>query len=545
MFLEHVSSGNKILKVYNTAKDRYTQLGIKPGFSESDLKEFNKFKTKRDRECSSKLAEFNKKAEPIIKKNRTEYYNSIRGGSMSGGGGVAKKNEDFLTPELKKEKEEIKKYCVTEVENLKNGMYRPQFPFGISNEEFTNFLFLKATIEKTYPYSIFDKMWCSDRKNFELMTGKEYKFIDPLDCQTRIEKQTKEKTNQLKYLEKQFGYVEPKSNEKEGWFSGWIRFGIEFVGMIVISVVSGLLAPETGGATAAIAASSAARARILYELLLSTAFFGTIAAYDWKRGDTKHATIDILFIFLPFLHKVSFIKSALSKFSSEEVLVYSKKIAELLKNNPIRSAQDAENFIKILNNADPKMSEFFLKAVSLDKSIVQAGFEQIETKALKELGEKRALEIFKQTAKELGIKTSFKTSVPEIFGGGTRYLTNSRVVNALMKFGVQTSIDLSILESLASLAYNLFDFQKIDQEKGFEKLLEYYGNIKDPRQREEEIKKDIEGLKNKDKQTETKFVEIAKDAYQEKKEKELYSDKDAQKQRNVELEKLKEKLKNN
>ena len=176
MFLEHVSSGNRILKVYNTAKDRYIQTGIKPGYSESDVKEFNKLVTERKKECSSKWADFNKKALPIIKQNKTKYNDKIKGAYISGGADSSVKDDDFLTPELRQEKANITSYCVTEIENLKNGIYRPQFPFGISNEEFTNFLFLKATIEKTYPYSIFDKMYCSDPKQFELMTGKNMNF---------------------------------------------------------------------------------------------------------------------------------------------------------------------------------------------------------------------------------------------------------------------------------------------------------------------------------------------------------------------------------
>jgi hypothetical protein len=526
-----------LVKVYKSASDREIQTGIPPGFSDSDWKNFNEKKKEREKECitlrndlkSKELSERKKWKENLS--NRSPYD--------------ASDSKFVPSQSLKSEIEKIENYCKVEIQNYKDVLFRPNFPFGISEEDYANYLYLKQTIEKTYQFDSLDKLYCGNKNDFEVYTGKKYQFPSKTDCEFFIDEQVRQKNEQLTYLEKQYGFVKFKPKTEEiNFFDKW-RLGIEIVGMLAISFISSLLTPETLGATSAVAISSAARARFLFELLLNSVFWGSIAHYDWKKGDVHRANVDILFIFLPFLHEVPIIKQVLSKFSSQEVVKYSSQIAEYLKTNPIRSAQDAEKFLNLLKSSDPKLAEFFMKAVKLDPTIVKKGFEYIENSAIKDLGEKKAYEIFMKTAKEMGISTSFKTSVPELFGGGSKYLTNSKIVNAITKFGASLSIDLPIIEAFASAAYNFLDGKGVEQEIAFQRLMDYYSSIGDAKQRELEIKKDTEGLKKNDPKTQDKIIKIAKNEYGEKKQEELFGTKEKEENINNGLMKLKNKLDKN
>ena len=467
----------QVLKVYKNVIDREKQLGIPIGFTEDGWKEYQNFKSKRDKECKKIKFEFESK----LDKYKQE---------MS-------KNGELYVPEgFKLEEQKIQRYCVGEVEDLKLSEYHPNFPFGINPTNLLLYQTLNIMIGDRYPLK-FSSESCRQEKFYK---SKGFDSIE--SCMAESENQAKLYSEEIKKLRLEYGFVSPKKETPESLFDQY-RLMFELAGMVLVTLFSGILAGATEGLLSPALFASASRLKVVYELVFSAGLFGSLAKYDYSTGNTHNAAMNIVFIFLPLIHKLPGISNFLGKFSSNEIIKSSEMISKLIAANPINSAKDLSI---LLSKLDPTTREIFIKALKIDPSIMGRAIESMGQKAVSKLGAQEAGKIALETAKKLGVKTSYRT--------GGKFLTNSNFVNKLQEFAAMLSVDLPIIHLLGEQIYKILDGDKNDLSVQLQNIAEYYKNTYNtPEEIKNAIIQDVKKIESGDRQTIEKIKTAAKKGF--------------------------------
>jgi hypothetical protein len=471
MFLEQKGG---VLKVYKSVVDREKQTGVPIGYTNEGWKEYQVKKQEREKECQPKRVELLRKIDEWKKNNPNSMY---------------------IPDEYLEEEKKLNEYCSTEIENLKFEKYNPNFPFGLSEVDSLVYYTMLQALNDRYPNRNVES--CRNEKYWK---SKGFSTMD--NCIGDAMTQEKMYKDEINELNKKYGY-KPKPKGKEENLFDEFRLLFEFVGMGLITLISTYLAGQTGGLTTPLFTFSAARLALVYELVLSAGFFGSLAKYDYDKGETNHAKIDIIFIFLPLIHKMPGISQYLSKFSSEEIIKSSRIIAQSIAKSPINNPQQLAEFIKTL---DPITQEIFVKALKIDGNIIAKEISKLGEKAISKLGPEKSGKIALDVAKEMGIKTSLTT--------GGKFLTNSAFVNGINRFAAALSVDLPVIELFGNQIYKLLDGENHDLSVQLKNLENYYKTTyKTPEKITQAILDDTKKLEKGDKQTQEKIKNAAKGAF--------------------------------
>ncbi len=474
MFLEQKGG---VLKVYKSVVDREKQTGVPIGYTNEGWKEYQVKKQEREKECQPKKIELLRKIDDWKKKNPNSMY---------------------IPDEYSGEEKKLNEYCSTEIDNLKLQYYNPNFPFGLSEIDSYLYYLKTSTLRDKYPFAGKTES-CRNEKYWRL-SG----FLSMEQCIAESESQSQKlKEEQIK-INSEYGYIPKKKSENENLFDKY-RLLWEFVGIGVISIVSGILSGYSGGLLLPVAAMNVKRLELIYELVLSAGFFGSLAKYDYEKGKTSHAALDIIFIFLPLIHTSPALKSFFSKFSSKEIIDSSKIIADRLANQTINSPKDILNF---LNTLDPVTKEIFIKGLKINPMILDESITKLGQNAIDKLGTENAGKLVTDIAKSSGVKTSLRT--------GGKFLTNSKFVNGLNKFSATLMVDLSIINLFGEQIYKLLDGEKNDLSVQLKNLENYYKKVYGTQEKiEQAIINDTKKLNEGDIKKQKEIKQAAKSGFTE------------------------------
>jgi hypothetical protein len=338
-----------------------------------------------------------------------------------------------------------------ELEKLKKQYFHKEFPYGITQEDYQDWLKAKKTIsdEQVREFSNIKKSNSGLYKSSKEMPGSDY-FLDlhnqnmkKLELYQMMKSQQSFK-NLGDYIDAIFEYDPVAYNEiNKGWLDKfWENYGsaVELLAWLAVDFFSEGLATQV----------SAARQGELLAKLIRIAGrsgfpVGLGIAKTIKSGYlTEDAVIDFVFAILPWAHNYF----GIAKTPSAEVV---ESIVAKRKGLNLRNLSDVKKYIKSLTEEE---KYFFKKIAKLDKSQLDKGLKS-SMKELDNLASKKGLKQVKKINKQ-SLSTTGKKIKPS---------TLKSVGNFL---GKVVYIDLPAIEISKSIARKFGFLDKEDKVKALE-----------------------------------------------------------------------------
>jgi len=291
-----------------------------------------------------------------------------------------------------------------ELEKLKNQYFHKEFPFGVTQEDYQDWLKAKKTIsdEQVKEFSKIKKGTSGLYKSSEEMPGSDY-FLDLHNQNMKklelYQMMTSQKSfkNLGDYIDAIFEYNPLAYSEiNKGWLDKfWDNYGwaVELVMWLVVDIFSEGLATQV----------SAARQGELLAKLIRIAGrsgfpVGLGIAKTIKAGHlTEDAVIDFVFAILPWAHNYF----GIAKTPSVEVV---ESIVTKRKGLNLRNLSDVKKYIKSLTEEE---KYFFKKIAKLDKSQLDRGLKS-SMKELDSLVSKKGLKQVKKINRQSLVTTGTK-----------------------------------------------------------------------------------------------------------------------------------------
>lgn len=291
-----------------------------------------------------------------------------------------------------------------ELEKLKKQYFHKEFPYGITQEDYQDWLKAKKTIsdEQVREFSNIKKSNSGLYKSSKEMPGSDY-FLDlhnqnmkKLELYQMMKSQQSFK-NLGDYIDAIFEYDPVAYNEiNKGWLDKfWENYGwaVELLAWLAVDFFSEGLATQV----------SAARQGELLAKLIRIAGrsgfpVGLGIAKTIKAGHlTEDAVIDFVFAILPWAHNYF----GVAKTPSTEVV---ESIVAKRKGLNLTNLSDVKKYIKSLTEEE---KYFFKKIAKLNKSQLEQGLKS-SMKELDNLASRKGLKRVKKINKQISVSTGKK-----------------------------------------------------------------------------------------------------------------------------------------